>query len=152
MSAKHTIDTIFDLAISRENAAHTLYTSLAGRMKNPAAKETFQALATEELRHKSLLTTLKAEPLTMTKFKPVVDYHITETESQPDTRPDMTLRDAVALAMKNEQQAALLYRSMAELTSDPDMRTLFENLMNMELGHKSTLEDLFVDVGYPEVF
>jgi rubrerythrin len=152
MSAQHTLDTIFDLAISRETAANKLYTNLASRVKSPAVKEAFESLAKEELRHKTLLTTLKAEPLTQARFKPVTDYHIAETEAQPEITPDMPLRDAVALAMKNEQQAAIMYRGMAELTSDADMRTLFENLTNMELGHKSALEDLFIDIGYPEVF
>lgn len=152
MSEKHTLDTIFDLAISRETAANKLYTTLAGRVKSPAVKEIFESLAKEELKHKALLSTLKTGPLTQAKFKPMADYHVAESEPLPEFKPDMPLRDAVALAMKNEQQAAFLYRSMAGFTSDPDMLTLFENLMNMELGHKSTLEDLFLDIGYPEVF
>jgi len=29
---------------------------------------------------------------------------------------------------------------------------MFENLARMELGHKTRLEHMFVDIGYPEAF
>lgn len=152
MNLHTTLNTIFDLAISKEEAANTFYVNLARRVKNSAVQETFNDLAKEELRHKDLLLTLKAEPLIHTKFKQLPDYHVAESEAPPEVSPDMPLRDAVALAMKNEQQAAALYRSMAQASTEPHIRALFENLMNMELGHKNSLETLFVDIGYPEVF
>lgn len=152
MNVEHTLETVFDLAISREIAANKLYTDLAGRVKNPEVKGTFTELANEETRHRVLLESLKTEPLLKSRFKAVPDYRITETEPLPAFRPDMPLRDAIILAMKNEQRAAALYRGMAELTSDDRVRTLFEELTVMEMGHKNTLETLFVDVGYPEVF
>jgi len=152
MSSQQTLDTIFDLAISREEAANRFYVDLSRRVKEPSVKEIFAELAIEELGHKDLLISLKSAPLTQSKFRPVADFHIAESEPQPEIKPDMPLRDAVALAMKNEQMAAGMYRGMAQLSTDTKMRTLFENLMNMELGHKNSLETLFVDIGYPEVF
>lgn len=152
MNVEHTLETVFDLAISREIAANTLYADLAGRVKSPAVKATFKELAREETRHRVLLESLKTEPLLQTRFKVAPDYHITETEQLPEFTPDMPMRDALVLAMKNEQRAAALYRGMAEMTSDARVRALFEELTTMEMGHKSTLETLFVDVGYPEVF
>ena len=152
MELDHTLETVFDLAISREIAANKLYAELAGRVKAPAVKAAFKELAREETRHRVLLESLKAEPLLQNRFKAVPDYHIAETEALPAFSPDMSLRDAVALAMKNEQQAAALYRGMAGFTTDPQLLSLFEELMTMEMGHKNTLESLFVDIGYPEVF
>jgi len=152
MNTRDTLDTVFDLAISKEAAAHLFYSELATKVKHPAVRETLERLAKEEVKHQDLLTVLKAEPLIQTKFDPVADYHIAETEPEPEVRPGMPLRDVVSLAMKNEQQAATLYRRLSALTSAPEVRDLFVNLMNMELGHKRTLEDLFVDIGYPEVF
>jgi hypothetical protein len=32
------------------------------------------------------------------------------------------------------------------------MKDVFNNLANMELGHKHRLETVFVDIGYPEAF
>lgn len=143
---------IFDLAIGREDAANKFYADLARRVTNRSVQEVFNALAKEELGHRSLLKTLKSEPGVQAKFKPSADYHVSETEAQPAVSPDMPLRDAVALAMKKEEQAVALYKSLGEAATAPEVRELFENLMNMESGHKNRLEALFVDIGYPEVF
>jgi len=152
MNAFDTLNTVFDLAISREEAANKFYVNLAKRVMSSAVKDTFSELAAEELRHKALLLALKAEPQIQAKFKSVPNYHVAESEAAPDLTANMSLRDAVAVAMKNEQQAAEMYRVLASLTTDEAVRTLFENLTNMELGHKNSLETLFVDIAYPEVF
>jgi len=148
----HEFDKIIDLATSREVSASHFYARLARRAKNRAVQELFDSLAKEELDHQSLLTGLKAEPLLHATFAPSVDYHIAESELRPEISDDMPPRDAVALAMKKEQQAVEFYRGLAKAAKADDVRSLFENLMNMELGHKTKLEALFVDVGFPEVF
>jgi len=86
------------------------------------------------------------------KITPPADYHIAESEPRPEISDDMPPRDAVALAMKKEQQAVEFYRGLAKTAKAADVRTLFENLTNMELDHKTKLEALFVDVGFPEAF
>ena len=143
---------IFDLAIGREDAANKFYADLARRATNRTVQEVFNALAKEELGHKSLLMTLKVEPGVHAKFKPAADYHVAETEVQPEVSTTMPLRDAVALAMKKEEQAVMLYMALGEAATTPEVKALFEDLMNMESGHKNRLEALFVDIGYPEVF
>ncbi|PIE69764.1 MAG: hypothetical protein CSA21_00710 [Deltaproteobacteria bacterium] len=64
----------------------------------------------------------------------------------------MPLADIFALAMKNEEQAVLMYQKMAADASSPQMRELFENLANMEQGHKHLLEEAYTDVAYGEVW
>lgn len=152
MSSQQELNRVFDLAIGREDAACKFYTGLCSRVKSPAVKEAFTKLAREEQGHKALLLSMKAEPGTQARFKPQADYHVAESESLPDISPDMPLRDAVALAMKKEEQAVNLYRDLAAAAAENGTRMLFENLANMELGHKVSLEALFVDIGYPEVF
>jgi len=44
------------------------------------------------------------------------------------------------------------YRGLAQSATDATLSAMFENLARMELGHKTRLETMFVDVGYPEVF
>ena len=152
MKTENTLDAIFAMAIDREEAANRFYAELARRVKNQAVRETFEALAKEELSHRTLLQALQADPQLGAKLKPGSDFHVAESEAAPDVRPDMPLRDAVALAMKKEQQAVELYRGLARVATDAGTHELFENLMNMELGHKSKLESVFVDIGYAEVF
>jgi len=149
MKSENTLDAIFAMAIDREEAANRFYAELARRVKNQSVREIFEALAKEELSHRTLL---QADPQLGAKIKSGSDFHVAESEAAPDVRPDMPLRDAVALAMKKEQQAVELYRGLARVATDAGTRELFENLMNMELGHKIKLEAVFVDIGYAEVF
>ena len=54
--------------------------------------------------------------------------------------------------MKKEQQAVEFYLDLAARASDPELVKSLNALANMEKGHKTRLEDIFVQIGYPEVF
>jgi rubrerythrin len=54
--------------------------------------------------------------------------------------------------MKKEQRSVEFYLNLAENALDPDYRQAFRELANMELRHKTEIEDLFVNIGYPEKF
>lgn len=147
------IGEIFDLAIEREAGAHRFYSAVAGRMSNSTVREEFARLAAEELGHRELLVRMKYDPAAMATLKcPAADYHVAESEPAPELSIDMPPRDAIALAMKKEQQAVEFYRGLAASALTPQTRDIFSGLANMELGHKVALETVFVDIGYPEVF
>ena len=83
---------------------------------------------------------------------PERDYQVAEVTDLPAFSEDMQPKDAIALAMKKEEQAVEFYRGMAVRTSDPSVREIFANLANMESVHKQKLENAFVEIGYPEAF
>jgi len=60
--------------------------------------------------------------------------------------------DAIALAMKKEEEAMNLYLSLAESCKDEAQKQIFKDLAAMERGHKFKMEKAFVDIGYPEVW
>jgi rubrerythrin len=60
--------------------------------------------------------------------------------------------DAIALAMKKEEEAMVQYKQMAESCSQPEKKQVFLDLAAMEQGHKQKMENAFVDIGYPEVW
>jgi len=153
MNVHDELEKILNLAIGREEGANKFYRSLAKKVTNVSVKETFNELAIEELNHKALLLALKADPNLESRLLPVpVDYKIAETEDSPDLTENMTPKEAIALAMKKELQAVNLYETLAGAAKTDEVRRMFENLVNMELGHKNKLEVMFVDIGYPEVF
>lgn len=88
----------------------------------------------------------------MMKIQAPPDYKVAETTELPKLSIDMKPADAIALAMKKEQQAVEFYRALGESATDASVKKIFENLTNMELGHKHRLENVFVEIGYPEVF
>jgi len=52
--------------------------------------------------------------------------------------------DVIQLAIDNEQKAADLYAGLAQSAESPAARTHFEQLANMERGHKMKLETMDV--------
>lgn len=52
--------------------------------------------------------------------------------------------EVIQLAIDNEQKAADLYAGMADRAEDPAAKTHFEQLANMERGHKMKLETMDV--------
>lgn len=54
--------------------------------------------------------------------------------------------------MEKEQQAVELYRALGESAINAKVKNIFENLTNMERGHKHILKNVFVEIGCPKAF
>lgn len=140
-------------AIEREIEAYEFYKQISEKVLNKDVKKIFRDLSQEELGHREFLEKLKFNQSMFTKIEPpAADYKVSEATDLPPFSLDMKPADAIALAMKKEQQAVEFYRSMAESTGEPDIKKTFKNIANMELNHKQRLENIFVDIGYPEAF
>lgn len=83
-----------------------------------------------------------------------VDYHLAEEviEEKPELTVNMPFPEAIALAIKREQEAMDTYEVLAGDTDDEELRALFINLRNMEQSHKTSLEAVYMDVAYAEVW
>lgn len=147
------INELFDFALKQENEASAFYEELANKMQNPGVKQIFEELAEDEKGHATLIENYKKDPSLQDRFhKPMHDYKVAETQDMPPLSTDMLPRDAIALAMKREQEAANFYNALAQSAINPLEKGILESLANMELGHKQILENVFVEIGYPEVF
>ena len=60
--------------------------------------------------------------------------------------------DAIAVVMKNEEDAMNLYLWLAEGCDDTDQKKVFEGLAAMEREHKFKVENSFVDIACPEIW
>jgi rubrerythrin len=150
---KPEIDKLFAIAISREIEAHEFYVSVAKKVRDTAVIEIFSELAQEEYDHMEILEKYRHDPMLEMKIPaPSSDFKIAESTEFRRLSIDVKPKDAVALAMKKEQQAVEFYLALAGFTKDSELRNVLESLANMERGHKHRLETVFVDIGYPEVF
>jgi len=150
---KTAFEQVMSVAIRREVEAHEFYRDVAAKMTDKEAKAVFAQLAQEEMGHMELLEKFKADPTMVMKITaPPADYRVAEATDARKLSADMKPADAIALAMKKEQQAVEFYRGLAANAADSSTRNVFENLANMELGHKHRLENVFVEIGYPEAF
>ena len=150
---KQDFDRVISTAIGREIEANEFYADASAKTKDPVLKQTFSKLAGEEMGHMELLEKFWADPGMPFKIDaPKADLKVAEATELPRLSTSMKPADALALAMKKEQQAMEFYRGLSIASSDAGLKTTFDNLANMELGHKNRLETLFVDIGYPEAF
>ena len=144
---------LFDFAIQQEIDAYNFYKAAAEKVTNAGVRQIFEELASEEEGHKSLLEHIRIDETLVGKFNELkVDYMIAEANEMPALTLDLKPAEAIAIAMKREQLAAELYRTMAPSAVNDRERLSFESLENMEMNHKHRLENAYVDIGYPEVF
>ena len=140
-------------AIQSEIDARIFYEEISKGIKDDGLKEIFQGFAKEEKKHETILTNiLNQEKITDAHFNCDKDFKVAETVEMPEVTPGMDLKNAIALAMKNEEDAMKQYLQMADACDDPDKKKVFEDLATMERGHKNKMEKAFVDIGYPEVW
>lgn len=150
---ENNLDQLIDFAIAQEHEAYTFYKAASEKVTNPGVKQLFLELSQDEQGHANLLEMYQKNKALGEIFKTqVIDYKIAETQDMPALSINMKPAEAIAIAMKREQQAAELYRTLAKNAINDTLKEALENLANMEMGHKHKLENAFVDVGYPEVF
>ncbi len=149
----NSINQLFEYALEQEHEAFIFYSSVANKLHNPAVKQLFHELALEEKGHAALLTRYRNDPTLQIRFKaPEHDYKIAESQEKPVLSIDMKPADAIALAMKREQEAAEFYLSLVQIAKNAEERNVLTSIANMEKEHKQKLENAFVEIGYPEVF
>jgi len=144
---------ILKMAVGNEVEAYEFYRDAAAKMKDPAMKKTFQELADEESGHKVLLEGYLSNEMKDMKFSDEKDYKVAETVEAPQTlSTDMAFKDAIALAMKKEQEAMEMYQQFADASEGAKQKETFLELAKMEKGHKVRLESIYTDIAFIEVW
>lgn len=143
---------IIDYAINEEVMSYEFYTDAANKIKDETLKETFTDLAKEELEHKKFLEDFKESHCETIDLEESVDYKIADTIDKPELTTDMDFQDAIALAIKREEEAMDMYQALADAATENDKKSIFVGLRNMEQMHKTRLEDIYINVGYREVW
>jgi rubrerythrin len=146
------IERLLDVAIGREIAANAFYAGVAAKATHPRVKELFLDLARQEKDHEETLVRFKYDPTARMHFRAPANYKIAEASDAVELTPEMKPADAITLAMRRELEAMQFYQGLAEAAAAPQVKEICLALANMEAGHKRRLEDLFVEIGYPEAW
>ncbi|MCK5096581.1 MAG: ferritin family protein, partial [Desulfobacteraceae bacterium] len=140
-------------AIKAEIEAKEFYEKIAKRIKNDYLKEVFGNLAKEEARHEKILSSiLNQEKMQTSFFNFEKDFKVAETIEMPEVNEKLDLKDAIGIAMKNEEFAMKNYMALAENCEDDQLKKVFQDLAAMERDHKFKMESSFMDVAYAEVW
>jgi len=143
---------ILKFAIENEMEAQKFYEDAAGKLEDQNLKDIFIELAGEEKSHRETLKQIYMSNSIKHYFEASRDYKVSETVKKPEVSANMKPADAIALAMKNEEEAMRQYNEMADGCQDPETKKILLKLAAMEQNHKFKLENAFVDIGYPEVW
>lgn len=142
---------IIKFAVDNEIEAYEFYKGVSDKVKDKGLKKIFAELAEEEAGHRELLEGLASGKGQM-HFDESRDYKVAESINKPKLSLSMKPADAIALAVKNEQEAMEMYKEMAGCSTNAGQKKMFQSLANMEQGHKFKLEETFTSMAFPEVW
>lgn len=143
---------IIKFAMANEVEAQKFYEDAAKKLQDPHLKSMFKQFAEEEKKHREILKGIYISNLIGEYFDESRDYNISEGVEEPALTTNMKPAEALALAMKKEEEALVQYTELAESCPDEVKKKVFLDLAAMERGHKMKMENAFVDIGYPEVW
>ena len=119
---------IVELAIGEEIAASIFYQEASDKVQDPYLKKMFAELAEDERGHKRILEKILTNQSIKQYFRDSVDFKVAETVDKPELSLQMNPADAIALAMKNEEDAMNHYTQLSESVSDPQMKKVFQSI------------------------
>ncbi|MCP4672600.1 MAG: ferritin family protein [Desulfobacula sp.] len=140
-------------AVKNEIEAKEFYDKISQKIKDDYLKELFEGFSREEENHANILTTiLNTGKIEVANFDCETDFKVAETIEMPEVNEKMDLKNAIGLAMKNEEIAMKNYTILADSCDDPELKSVFQDLAAMEREHKNMMEIKFVNVAFPEVW
>lgn len=145
-------ETIMKRAIEAEAEACEFYRDVAGRVSDPAVKKLFADFASEEYKHQKQLEEIKSKEIHDFNFNGARDFKVSESVDLPRLSTKMKPTDAIALAMKKEEEAVKIYTWLANHASDQEKQRIYSELAQMEQEHKASMETLYTNTAFPEVW
>ncbi len=136
---------VIDFAVKREEEAIEFYGSMIEKTRMPGLKELLSELRDEEKKHKKLLQNINSERISNLTIKNVQDLKISDYLVEEPTSPDMNFQDLLIFAAKKEKKAADLYSQLYDRADDPELKKLFDFLVQQEQTHKLKLEKEYDD-------
>ena len=143
---------IIEFAVEKEFEAYEFYRDAQNKVTSESLRELFKELSEEELDHRDFLKNFLKSNMEEIKLDEFSDFKISETIDKPVLSIEMDFSDAIALAIKNEEEAMNMYKSLAKTCLNEKEKNLFLGLMNMEQMHKARLEEVYVNTAFGEVW
>ena len=123
-----------DFAIEREELLHRYYTLLARWAKTEELRVVLTDFAQEVLQHKAMLSSLKRQKAKLREEK-IRNLKISDYMTDVKPKLEMTYEDKLVFIMKKATDSLRLYRDLAALAADDDLRNTFLSLAQDEAKH-----------------
>jgi rubrerythrin len=146
------LSTVIQKAIQNEAISYQLYQTLIKMVKEKDSKDTFDYLASEELKHKEFLENYLAGKggQGALDLKNPVDYKVAEYLEAPAPSENMRPQDAFLLAASREKKSHELYEQLAGMHPAGEVKDLLKRLAREELAHKEKVEYLYANTAFPQ--
>jgi len=138
-------------AMDQYELSRYFYHRMAQWVSHADTRKMFEYLATEAEENKARLHQCLT-PEGCPVVPPVHDVHLAEHLQVPQITPDLSPKDALALAIKHSEGLCRFYHSLAELQPEGEIRRRLEYQTRTELSHKEKLENLYDTVAFPEAW
>lgn len=142
---------ILSMAVDNEVEAYEFYKHASEIIQDVGLKAVFTNLAKDELKHKVLLEGYVKNAAELS-FDEIRNTKVSETVESPKLSTDMKFVDAIALAMKKEEEAMAMYQEFALSSTDSKQQEMFMELSKMEAGHKAGLEEIYINAACVEAW
>ena len=136
------------IAVKKEEDSLTFYQHAEKTVQFKPLKSLFKDLAKQEIKHKNLLIqemkkleggAKKVETLSKGSGT-TASYGLSKHLMQQQVKPTMGYQEALIVAMKREEKACELFDYLKTITTDKNLKDLFETLYKWEIEHLRTLE------------
>jgi rubrerythrin len=131
---------ILSMAIEKEQEAVDAYTAAAGTVKRANIRDMLLDLARQEQGHKRRLMAIDMAGIPDAHVRDIPDLKIAEYADDVGFSASMDYQDVLTVAMKREEAARDLYRHLASISEESELRGLFDLLAQEEARHKLLLE------------
>jgi rubrerythrin len=140
-----TIGEILGFAIEREAEAVEFYMTMADRAKDPATREFFENLVTEELEHKSRLELeVMKEGLVARTVGVLPETSGAGFAVDPDeVSEQLAYTEALGLAVQKERRSFRLYARLAGLVAEAAASETLLSLAEEEARHLNALQEQY---------
>ena len=132
---------VLDFAAAREREAEAFYKDWARKADQESVRVLFGELGAAEHGHWQLLAHVTPADVVARSTGRVADLGISEWLVEVKARPEISLQEALIVAVKREESSAQLYDRLAQCGGES--ATLFRALANEERSHKKTIETIY---------
>ena len=145
METPGTFEEILDFAIENEEAAVAFYTDLAARAAQPSMTVVFERLAAEETGHRNMLLGIKKDPARVPTRGKIVNLQVADYLVEVEPTPETPYKDLLVIAIKREKAAARMYKDLAAVADDAELKKLLLTLADEEASHQLRFEQEYAD-------
>lgn len=143
------IITHVDAAIKLEEEGIKFYSEMASKTLHHYGKVMFERLATEEAKHKEILTKVKEDLRNEERIKASIleiaePIDFKEVFSERDKKREDIAKDylsALTFAIKAEEKSYLAYKELEDMTSIDELKKVFNGLAHFEKIHWDNFKD-----------